>query len=52
MGTHTGEILGISASNKEVEINVIEIVRLRNGKYVEHWGQSNFDEVVKQISTN
>jgi len=51
-GTHTGDIFGISASNKEVEINVIEIVRLRDGKYVEHWGESNFDEVMKQISAN
>jgi predicted SnoaL-like aldol condensation-catalyzing enzyme len=50
LATHTGEILGIPASNKEVEINVIDIIRLQNGKYIEHWGQSNFDEVLKQIS--
>jgi len=48
--THTGEIFDIPPSNKKVEINVIDIIRLRDGKYVEHWGQSNFDEVVKMIS--
>ena len=48
--THTGNIFGIAPSNKEVEINIIEIVRIQDGKYAEHWGQSNFDEVLKQIS--
>lgn len=50
VATHTGEIFGIVPSNKEVIINVIDIIRLADGKYVEHWGQSNFDEVLKQIS--
>jgi predicted SnoaL-like aldol condensation-catalyzing enzyme len=50
VATHTGEFFGIPVSNKEVEIKVIDIIRLQDGKYVEHWGQSNFDEVMKQIS--
>ena len=49
--THTGEIFGIPPSNKKVEINIIDIIRLSNGKYAEHWGQSNFDEVLKEISS-
>jgi predicted SnoaL-like aldol condensation-catalyzing enzyme len=49
-GIHTGEIFGIPASNKEVIINVIDIIRLSEGTYAEHWGQSNFDEVIKLIS--
>ncbi len=49
--THTGNIFGIAPSNKEVEINIIEMVRIQDGKYAEHWGQSNFDEVLKQVST-
>jgi len=48
-GTHTGEIFGIPPSNKDVEINVIDIIRIKDGKYGEHWGQSNFDEVLAQI---
>lgn len=46
---HTGEIFGIPPSNREVEINIIDIIRLSEGKYVEHWGQSNFEEVLKRI---
>lgn len=47
---HTGEIFGIAPSNKNVEILVIDIVRLKDGKYIEHWGQSNFRDVLIQIS--
>lgn len=50
IATHTGEIFGIPPSNKKVEIKVIDIIRLRDGKYVEHWGQSNFSDVISQIS--
>lgn len=50
-GTHKQEILGIPASNKEVQINVIDIIRLKDGKYVEHWAVSNFSDVLAQIAT-
>ncbi len=50
IGTHTGEIFGILPSNKKVEINVIDIIRLKDGKYIEHWGQSNFSDVIAEIS--
>lgn len=49
-GTHTGEIWGIPPSNKAVVIHVIDMIRLSDGKYIEHWGQSNFAEVIKLIS--
>src|SRR6187402_1372218 len=35
---HAGNFMGIPATNKKVVIEVIEIIRLRNGQYVEHWG--------------
>ena len=48
--THTGEFMGIPASGKRVAIEVIDIIRMRDGKYVEHWGQSNLGEVRQLIS--
>jgi predicted ester cyclase len=36
--THTGPLMGIPPSGQPVVITIIDIVRLRNGKYVEHWG--------------
>jgi predicted ester cyclase len=48
-GTHTGEIMGIPPTNKSVEILVIDMIRLKDGKYHEHWGQSNFSEVLRSL---
>ncbi|MDP4218753.1 MAG: ester cyclase [Bacteroidota bacterium] len=48
--THTGAILGIAPTQKKVQIDVIDIIRLENGRYAEHWGQSNFAEVIKGLA--
>lgn len=49
--THTGEFMGIAPTNKKVSIYVIDIIRLKNGKYTEHWGMSNISEILQQLST-
>lgn len=49
--THSGEFMGIPASNKSVTIHVIDIIRLRDGKYVEHWGLSNLAEIIQQLAS-
>jgi predicted ester cyclase len=49
-GTHTGELLGIPPSYKKVTIKVIDIIRLKDGKYIEHWGMSNFSDILAEIS--
>jgi len=51
-GTHTGEIMGISPTNKPVEIRVIDIVRVKDGKYQEYWGHSNFVEVLRRLKSS
>jgi len=38
-GKHTGDFLGIPATNKDVEMEGIAIHRVVDGKIVEHWGQ-------------
>lgn len=48
-GTHMGEILGHAPTRRPVEINVIDIIRLKDGKYQEHWGQTDFFEVLRQL---
>lgn len=48
-GTHTCEIMGIAPTNRSVEIQVIDIIRLKDGKYKEHWGQTNFSEVLRSL---
>jgi predicted ester cyclase len=36
-GTHRGPFQGIEPTGREVEINLIDIVRLADGQIVEHW---------------
>jgi len=49
-GTHAGTLMGVPATGKTVDILVIDMVRLRDGKYVEHWGISDLPEVLRQVS--
>jgi predicted ester cyclase len=49
--THTGEFFGVPASNKEVVMDVIDIVRLENGKYLEHWGILDMHSLMTQITS-
>ena len=48
-GTHTGTLLGISATGREINIDVIDIVRVKDGKYFEHWGITSLPEVLSQL---
>src|SRR6478736_1019680 len=35
-GTHTGVLMGVEPTGKQIKIDVIDIVRLKDGKYIEH----------------
>ena len=47
--THTGVFMGVPPSNKKVSFDIIDIIRLRDGKYIEHWGISNIPQVLQQV---
>jgi steroid delta-isomerase-like uncharacterized protein len=48
-GTHTGELMGIPASGNEVEMRSIDIWRVEDGMFVEHWDELNLLEMFQQI---
>jgi steroid delta-isomerase-like uncharacterized protein len=48
-GTHAGDFMGLPASNKFVDFSVIDIVRLRDGKQVEHWANADMFGLMQQI---
>jgi len=48
-GTHQGTFMGIPATGKKIEINSIEIIRIKNGQYTERWGVSDMNEIIKQL---
>ncbi|MCO5734308.1 ester cyclase [Rhizobium sp. SSA_523] len=49
-GTHTGSLLGIPATGREVSISVIDIVRVEEGRYAEHWGLNTLPTVLAELS--
>jgi steroid delta-isomerase-like uncharacterized protein len=48
-GKHTGDHLGIAASNSPVLFTGIAIVRVRDGKFVEAWNNFDFLKMNRQI---
>jgi predicted ester cyclase len=48
-GRHTGDFLGIPASNKDVTMEGIAIHRVVDGKVVEHWSQVDGLGLLSQI---
>jgi predicted ester cyclase len=48
-GVHAGELLGIPATNKDVETEGIAIHRIRDGKIVEYWSVTDIARVLQQV---
>lgn len=48
-GTQTGELMGIPASGKAVEMRSIDIWRLQDGMFVEHWDELNLLQMFQQM---
>ena len=51
-GKHTGTLMGIAATGKSVSIDVIDIVLVRDGRYLEHWGINNLPSVLAQLRSD
>jgi len=48
-GTHTGDFYGIPATGKRVEFTGVFIVRIADGKIVEHWGEEDSYGLLLQL---
>ena len=48
-GVHEGELLGIPATNRDVETDGIAIHRVRDGKIVEYWVVVDVARVLQQV---
>ena len=48
-GTHTGEFMGIPASGNPVQMRSIDIWRVQDAMFVEHWDELNLLEVFQQM---
>jgi steroid delta-isomerase-like uncharacterized protein len=48
-GTHTGDLLGIPATGKVLEMTGIAIYRIAEGKIVERWAEHNLLGLLQQL---
>jgi steroid delta-isomerase-like uncharacterized protein len=48
-GKHTGEFMGVPATDKSFEIQSIDIVRFEDGQCAEHWGVTDTMSLMQQI---
>jgi predicted ester cyclase len=48
-GTQKGELMGVAPTGKTVTVTAIDIVRVKGGKMVEHWGNQDDLGLMRQI---
>ena len=51
-GTQTGPLLGVPATGRVISIEVIDIIRVRDGKYAEHWGITTLPEILAVLANS
>ncbi len=47
--THKGDFMGIAATGIRVRMEVMDILRLENEKFVEHWNVVDWNNILGQI---
>lgn len=50
-GTHRGEFLGLPATGRSVEVGLLDIWRIADGKVVEQWGGPDIHDLMRQLGT-
>ena len=48
-GRHTGDLMGIAPTNREVAVDYVHIVRFRDGKAVEYWSVRDDMALMRQL---
>ncbi len=48
--THQDDFFGVPATNRPVAMDVIDVIRLREGQFVEHWGLVDWQQVMAQLT--
>ena len=48
-GTHQGDLMGIPPSGKTVDIEVIDILRVKDGKITDHWNNVDRLGLMQQL---
>jgi steroid delta-isomerase-like uncharacterized protein len=47
-GTHQGEFVGVPATGRKVAVTVMDISRVRDGRFCDHWGLVDVPKLLAQ----
>jgi predicted ester cyclase len=48
-GTHKGELMGVAPTDRTVEFESVDIIRVEDGKVAEHWGVTDVMSLMQQL---
>lgn len=48
-GTHEGEWMGIAPSGRSITVELIDVIRIEKGKFVEQWGGPDMNDLLRQL---
>jgi steroid delta-isomerase-like uncharacterized protein len=48
-GTHKGELVGVAPTDRTVEFESVDIIRVEDGKVAEHWGVTDVMSLMQQL---
>lgn len=48
-GTNSGDMMGMKATNKKVDVQGIDYLYFKNGKATEHWGYLDMHKMMEQL---
>jgi predicted ester cyclase len=48
-GTHKGELMGVASTDRNVEFESVDIIRVEDGKVAEHWGVTDVMGLMQQL---
>jgi steroid delta-isomerase-like uncharacterized protein len=48
-GTHRNPFMGVAPTGKRIEFETVDVMHVRDGKIVEHWGVGNLLRLLQQL---
>jgi steroid delta-isomerase-like uncharacterized protein len=48
-GTHQGEFLGIAPTGNKIEVGLLDVIHIEDGKFVEQWGGPDMLSLLQQL---
>ncbi|PTR31894.1 putative ester cyclase [Rhodococcus sp. OK519] len=49
LGTHRGAFMGVAPTGRAVSFDTVDVMRVRDGRIVEHWGVANLLSLMQQL---